>query len=68
MRGYLAAMVGWDPEGVVDLAELRADWSEELSRGELPGMVLSTEARRTLAPSTRFEPFADGFEWLPRKN
>jgi hypothetical protein len=65
MRGYEAAMVGWDPEGFVDLAELRSDWSEELAAGDLPGLVLSEAVRRTLAPNTTFEPFAPGFEWLP---
>jgi hypothetical protein len=65
MRGYEAAMVGWDPEGFIDLAELRSDWSEELAAGDLLGLVLSEAVRRTLAPNTTFEPFAPGFEWLP---
>ncbi|AHH99313.1 hypothetical protein GCM10010174_50720 [Kutzneria viridogrisea] len=65
LDGYQAAMVGWDPEGFVDLDELRVDWSEELRVGGLPGLVLSSEARLALGSTTGFHSFAQGFEWIP---
>jgi hypothetical protein len=63
--GYQAAMVGWDPEGFVDLAELREEWSEELQAGSLSGLVLSHEALRSLSAGAGFQPFAPGFAWIP---
>ncbi|HEX3791015.1 MAG TPA: hypothetical protein VHW44_24345 [Pseudonocardiaceae bacterium] len=63
--GYLAAKVGWDPEGFVGLAELRLDWTDELAPGELPGLVLSTSARQQLPPPTGFQPFGNDCEWIP---
>jgi predicted secreted protein len=65
MEGYQVAQVDWDPERFVDLAELRAGWSEDLTQGDMPGLVLSTEARRSLQPTTGFEPFGDHHEWIP---
>ncbi|MEU6352721.1 hypothetical protein ABZ896_25910 [Streptomyces sp. NPDC047072] len=41
--GYVAAMVGWDPESFVDLAELRSEWSDELDEGGIHGLVLCEE-------------------------
>ncbi|MCP3801063.1 hypothetical protein NLX83_17520 [Allokutzneria sp. A3M-2-11 16] len=65
LDGYQAAIVGWDPEGFVDLAELREDWSDELAHAQLPGLVLSPWARRKLPTATGLQPFADGFDWIP---
>lgn len=65
MDGYLAAMVGWDPESFIDLDELRLDSSDELAQGDVPGLVLSSQARQTLSPTAGFQPFANGFEWIP---
>lgn len=65
LTGYQAAMVGWDPEDLVDLAELRSEWSEELGAGLLPGLVLSHEVLRSLSAGAGFQPFASGFDWIP---
>jgi hypothetical protein len=65
LTNYQVAMVGWDPEWFVDLAELREEWSEELQTGSLPGLVLSHEALRSLAAGAGFQPFAPGFDWIP---
>jgi hypothetical protein len=64
-RGYQAAMAGWDPEHLVDLAELHTEWSEELGAGMLPGLVLSHAARRSLSAGAGFQPFGSGFDWIP---
>lgn len=63
--GYQAAMVGWDPENLVDLAELHTEWSDELGPGLLPGLVLSHEVRRSLSGGAGFQPFVFGFDWIP---
>jgi hypothetical protein len=63
--GYQAAMVGWDPEGFVDLTELRMEWSQELRAGLLPGLVLSHEVLGSVSAGAGFQPFAPGFDWIP---
>jgi hypothetical protein len=64
-RGYRAAFVGWDPETFVDPTELRTEWAEELSAGELSGLVLAEELHRLLPHSRGFQPFAPGHVWIP---
>jgi hypothetical protein len=63
--GYLAAKVGWDPEPLVDVAELRGEWLDEVARGELPGLVLADEILGTFPASVGFEEFEAGFSWIP---
>jgi hypothetical protein len=46
--GYVAAKVGWDPEGFVDPAELKTDWAEELANGTLDGLVLAQAVHEEL--------------------
>lgn len=65
MDGYRAAVVGWDPEGYVDVAELRRDWSAELADGALPGLVLADDVLATLPMASGFRPFRPGFAWIP---
>lgn len=65
LNGYRAARVGWDPEPFVDLGELRQEWLEELTHGDLPGLVLSDEVRRSFPPCAGFEAFSPGFSWIP---
>ena len=64
-RGYRAAVVGWNPEYLVDTAELARDWVEELRAGTCHGLVLADETLEQLVPSARLEPFAPGFSWIP---
>jgi hypothetical protein len=62
--GYRAAIVGWDPESLVDLEDLETDWRT----GDPPGyngLVLADDLceRWRLGPEWRvFEP---GYRWLP---
>jgi hypothetical protein len=65
MSGYQAAQVGWDPEGLIDLAELRHEWSDELARGEIPGLALSTAVRESLQRTAGFQRFSPGYDWIP---
>lgn len=62
--GYRAAIVGWDPESLVDVDDLEADWRA----GDPPGyngLVLADDLcdRWKLGPEwSAFEP---GYRWLP---
>ncbi|RZU73562.1 hypothetical protein EV384_1971 [Micromonospora kangleipakensis] len=62
--GYRAAQVGWDPEGRVDPAELQQEWADELTAGELPGLVLAEDLHQDLH-GQGFVPFAPAFVWIP---
>ncbi|MFE2584578.1 hypothetical protein [Streptomyces sp. NPDC059378] len=64
-EGYVAAMVGWDPEGFLDVDDLAADWSEELADGTLPGLVLADHLRTRLSLGPAWVPFRPGYLWLP---
>lgn len=63
--GYLAAIVGWDVEGMVDLDELRDEWSEELTEGSIDGLVLSDGVHRELSLGDNYSVFRPGFRWIP---
>jgi hypothetical protein len=64
-RGYRAAFVGWDPEYLVDLAELEREWADELRAATLHGLVLADETLARLGTPATLEPFAPGFSWMP---
>ncbi|MGW7026600.1 hypothetical protein ACWGFX_05250 [Streptomyces xanthophaeus] len=63
--GYVAALVGWDPESLLDPAELKREWSEELADGTLHGLVLCEELHDDLGLGDDFVPFRPGYRWLP---
>ncbi|MGD1222203.1 hypothetical protein [Streptomyces sp. Tue6028] len=63
--GYVAAMVGWDPEPFLDIEDLASEWSEELADGTLPGLVLADHLRNRLALGPAWVPFRPGHLWLP---
>lgn len=63
LTGYRAARVGWDPEGFVDLSELRHEWAEELAEGALPGLVFADDIDLGI-PAQALTPFAPGFVWI----
>ncbi|MFD7736266.1 hypothetical protein ACFV6F_38540 [Kitasatospora phosalacinea] len=63
--GYRAAMVGWDPDSLVDAAYLRTDLTEELANGVPDGLVVSEPLHRDLGAGRHFAPFAPGFVWIP---
>lgn len=64
-RGYVAAKVGWDPESLLDPAELRNEWSAELNDGSLHGLVLADKLHVELDLSADYEVFQPGYRWLP---
>lgn len=64
LTGYRAAQVGWDPEGYVDLADLRDGWPEGIPAAETSGLVLAEDLHRDLR-GQGFMPFAPGFVWSP---
>ncbi|WP_157875918.1 hypothetical protein [Peterkaempfera griseoplana] len=64
-RGYVAAKVGWDPESLVNPAELRDEWSAELNDGSLHGLVLCDTLHAELGLSSDYEVFQPGYRWIP---
>ncbi|MGY4742869.1 hypothetical protein [Streptomyces sp. ATMOS53] len=64
-EGYLTAMVGWDPEGFLDVNDLATDWSEELADGTLTGLVLADHLHSRLSLGPAWVPFRPGYLWLP---
>lgn len=63
--GYIAAKVGWDPEGFIDPAELRSDWADELAAGNIDGLVLCQALHRELGLGTNYVEFQPGYLWIP---
>jgi hypothetical protein len=65
--GYRAAAVDWDPEHVVECADLEEDYGDQLVEGYPHGLVLAEGVRRRLSADAArpFEPFAPGFDWIP---
>jgi hypothetical protein len=64
-HGYVAAKVGWDPESLLDPAELRCEWSDELNEGSIHGLVLSEKLHAELDLSADYEVFRPGYRWIP---
>ncbi|WP_217368119.1 hypothetical protein [Kitasatospora sp. MMS16-BH015] len=64
-RGYVSARVGWDPECLLDPAELRNEWSGELNDGRLHGLVLCDELHAELDPKADYDVFQPGYRWIP---
>ena len=63
--GYRAAIVGWDPEEIVDLHELETEWIKSGDVASLDGLVLATDLKNRWQLDERFVPFAEGYCWLP---
>lgn len=64
-HGYVTACVGWDPEPLLDPIELKAEWSEELADGSLPGLVLCERLHGELGLGDEYVPFQPGYRWVP---
>jgi hypothetical protein len=61
---YQAAIVGWNPESLVDIADLEADWRN----GDPPGydgLVLADYLCERWGLGPEWVAFADGYRWLP---
>lgn len=63
--GYDAAMVGWDPEGLVDLAELEEEWVADGSIAPLDGLVISRPVADRWAVDAGWVSFDADHVWLP---
>ncbi|QMU69917.1 hypothetical protein [Streptacidiphilus sp. P02-A3a] len=61
-HGYTAAMVGWDPEHVLDPVEL-PDY--ELNDNPVPGLVLCEELHNQLGLGPDYLEFQPGYRWIP---
>jgi hypothetical protein len=64
-NGYVAAKVGWDPEGFLDPAELKSDWADELADGEISGLVLCEALHDELGLGGNYVEFQPGYLWIP---
>jgi hypothetical protein len=63
--GYIAAMVGWDPEGLVDPEELKSDLADELADGAVAGLVLCQALHDELGLGDNYVEFQPGYRWIP---
>ncbi len=64
-NGYVAAKVGWDPEGFLDPAELRSDWADELADRTINGLVLCEALHAELGLGDNYVEFQPGYLWNP---
>jgi hypothetical protein len=64
-RGYVAAKVGWDPEGFLDPAELKSDCADELADGSIHGLVLCEALHVELGLGNNYTEFQPGYLWIP---
>lgn len=63
--GYVAAMVGWDPEQWVDVEELKSEYLEDLAEGKVRGLVLSDALHAELGLGAEYADFRPGYRWIP---
>lgn len=63
--GYVAAKVGWDPEGLTYPSELRNDWADELADGSIDGLVLCEALYAELGLGSNYVEFRPGYRWIP---
>jgi hypothetical protein len=62
--GYQAAIVGWNPESLVDLKDLETDWRN----GDPPsynGLVLTDDLCKRWRLGPEWSAFEPGYRWLP---
>jgi hypothetical protein len=62
--GYRAAVVGWDPEPLVDVQELEADWRNSDPPG-YNGLVLADDLCERWRLGPEWSAFEPGYRWLP---
>jgi hypothetical protein len=64
-NGYVAAKVGWDPEGFIDPEELKSGWMDELTDGTINGLVLCQALHSELGLRGNYVEFQPGYLWVP---
>lgn len=62
--GYVAAKVGWDPEGFLEPPEL-GDLAEDLAEGSVDGLVLCEAVYGELGLGSNYVEFQPGYLWIP---
>ncbi len=62
--GYDVAVVGWDPEGIVDPNEMKDELLLDGRIYRLDGIVVRNQLAATWGLDERFEPFAKGYRWI----
>ena len=62
--GYRAAVVGWDPESLVDVEDLETDWQNG-DPPEYDGLVLADDLCERWGLGREWVAFATGYRWLP---
>jgi hypothetical protein len=65
LTGYRLAIVGWAPQSLVDLDELRMECAAELAAGAITGLVVGESVLSELPPCGGLRPFAPGYSWVP---
>ena len=63
--GYQLAMVGWDVDFLLDVDELTAHWSFEISDESFSGLVARKSLLFKLPKSSCFTDFDDDHVWIP---
>lgn len=63
--GYVAAMVGWDPESWVDVEELKSEYLEYLADGKVRGLVVSDALHVELGLGADYVELRPGYRWIP---
>ncbi|WP_378730613.1 hypothetical protein [Nocardia brasiliensis] len=63
--GYIAALVGWDCEDIIDPAELKSDRIDELRAGAIDGLVLCDALHAELGLGDDYVVFQPGYRWIP---
>lgn len=66
-EGYRTAMVGWNPEQLldVDVDAMATDCPEELADVGLAGLVLAEHLRSRPPLGPTWAPFRPGYVWFP---
>lgn len=64
-HGYVAAVVGWDPESLVDPVDLKTDCTDELNDGTIHGLVLCESLHSQLGLGADYVEFLPGYRWIP---
>jgi hypothetical protein len=62
--GYRAAIVGWNPEPLVDVNDLEAEWRKG-DPPEYAGLVLAEDLCARWRLGREWTSFCDGYQWLP---
>lgn len=62
--GYQAAIVGWDPEPLVDLDDLEADWRAD-DQPDYNRLVLADDLCKRWELGSGWDTFEPGHRWLP---